>query len=159
MTAPPQIQPAQPDPQQMGPPILPDGTEQEIPELGVNALLRAVRECAEAGAANPSGAETRDYAQAALFYAQALVVLDPSLSQGGTPLQHDLALEQVRGQTQQNVAAIQGNTQVRVAHTQGEHALRLAKETAAAPTPSRTKTATVRRDQHGRTQSVDVTEH
>lgn len=147
MTAPPQL-----------PVLLPDGTEQEDPAVGVNALLRAIRQCAEDGSGNQSGGEARDFAQAALFYAQALVILDPQLSQGGTPLAHDVALAQIQGQTQQNVAAIQGETQKAVARTQGEHQLRAAKETAAAPTPSRTKVATVRRDLHGRLQSASVTE-
>jgi hypothetical protein len=50
---------------------------------------------------------------AALNFAQAIVVLDPSLSQGGTPLAHDIAIKSIEADTQKPVAAIQGETQVR----------------------------------------------
>jgi len=125
------------DPQQQngGPPILPGGTAQVDPAMVTNAILNAMEQCATAAAGTNSGAEAKDFLQAALFGAQAVVVLDPSLSQGGTPLEHDLALEQLRGQTQQNVAAIQGEAQKHVADVQAASQLRAAKETAAAPTP------------------------
>jgi hypothetical protein len=137
MTAPPQMAP----PQQIGPPVLQGGTSQEVPALGINAALRAFRIAAENSASEKSGAEAKDWAQAALNFAQAIVVLDPSLSQGGTPLAHDLALKGMEGETQKAVAAIQGETQVQVEHVRGQHALRQANETAKAPTPARTKVA------------------
>src|SRR4051794_16887529 len=90
-----------------GPPVLPDGTTQEDPDLGINAALRAFRVAAENSASEKSGAEAKDWAMAALNFAQAIVVLDPSLSQGGTPLAHDVAIKAMEGETQKAVAAIQ----------------------------------------------------
>jgi hypothetical protein len=116
-------------------PPLQDGTTQIDPMLVTNALLNAVQQCA-AGAASASGQDAKDYMTAALNGAQAIVILDPSLAQGGTPLQHDAMLEAQRGQTQENIARIQGATQVQVAHVSGEHALRTL--TLSGPT-SRTK--------------------
>lgn len=67
------------------PPTLPDGTVPEIAALGVNALLRAIRVCAEDGAAatQKDARETKELAAAALAFAQTLVVLDPTRLQGG----------------------------------------------------------------------------
>jgi hypothetical protein len=107
------------------------------PMAGVNEMLRAIQSCGSKAAGAQSAAEAKDFAAAALSFAQAIIVLDPSLSQGGTPLQHDLAMEAQRGQTQENVAQIQGQTQLAAEKIRGEHALRAAKETAAAPTPKK----------------------
>jgi hypothetical protein len=82
---------------QAPPPIVP-----EDPMQGVNEMLGAIRLCASKARGAQSAAEAKDFAAAALSFAQAIIVLDPSLSQGGTPLAHDLALEEVRGETQQN---------------------------------------------------------
>jgi hypothetical protein len=150
MTAPPQMNGQAP--------ILQGGTTQEDPSLGVNAALRAFRVAAENAAGEASGAEAKDWAAAALSFAQAIVVLDPQLSQGGTPLAHDAMLEQIRGETQQAVAQIQGEHAVRLEQVRGANALKQARETAAAPTPARTRVATVNRDPHGRMQSASVTE-
>lgn len=111
------------------------------PMAGVNEMLRAIQSCSSKAAGAQSAAEAKDFALAALNFAQAIVVLDPSLSQGGTPLAHDAALEQIRGQTQENVATIQGQHAVQLERLRGEHALRQAKETAAAPSPARGKAA------------------
>lgn len=137
MTAP--IQNGQPPQGPAGPP-LPDGTAQIDPRLVTNALLNAVQQCA-VGASTASGQDAKDFMAAALNGAQAIVILDPTLAQGGTPLQHDVMLEAQRGQTQENVARIQGETQVAVAQTSGMHALEQARERAAAPTPARRKMA------------------
>jgi hypothetical protein len=109
--------------QPQGPPILPGGTSQEDPAIGINAALRAFRIAAENCASEKSGAEAKDWAMAALNFAQAIIVLDPSLSQGGTPLAHDIAIKSIEADTQKQVAAIQGETQVQVEHVRGEHAL------------------------------------
>lgn len=150
MTAPPQMN--------GGPPPGPGGMVQEDPAVGVNALLRALRVAAENAAGTQSGAEAKDYGAAALSFAQAIIVLDPTRSQGGTPLQHDIALKTIDGQTQQAVATIQGDAAAKVAEVNGQHALRLAKETAAATTPAKTKSVSVRRDAHGRASSYSVSE-
>jgi hypothetical protein len=81
--------------QPQGPPILPGGTSQEDPAIGINAALRAFRIAAENCASEKSGAEAKDWAMAALNFAQAIIVLDPSLSQGGTPLAHDIAIKSI----------------------------------------------------------------
>lgn len=50
------------------------------------ALVRACRVCAENAASEDSAAEAKDYAQAALSFAQAVITLDPSrLAGGDTP--------------------------------------------------------------------------
>lgn len=148
MTAPPQMN--------GGPP---PGVAEMVPEdaaVGVNAILRAIRICAENSAGVQSGAEAKDFGTAALAFAQALIVLDPSLSQGGTPLAHDVAIKQLDGETQARVAQIQADAAARVADISGQHALRQAKETAAAKTPAKDKTVTVRRDAHGRASDYKV---
>lgn len=141
-----------------GGPVMPGAMVPEDPSAVTQALLRAARVAAENAAAVESGAEAKDFGQAALNFAQAVVVLDPSLSQGGTPVAHDIALEQIRGQTQQNVAQIQGDHAVAVENVRGAHALRAAKETAAAPTPAKRKTVSVQRDEHNRMSSATVSE-
>jgi hypothetical protein len=128
-------------------PILPGGQTMIDPALVTQELLGAIQEAARK-ARTASGQDCKDFASAALNLAQAIIVLDPSLSQGGTPLQHDLALKAVDGETQKAVAAIQGEAQVRVADVHGQHALRQARETAAAPTPR--KKLAVSRDGSGR---------
>jgi hypothetical protein len=131
---------------QAPPPIVP-----EDPMQGVNEMLGAIRLCAQKARGVGSAAEAKDFAAAALSFAQAIIVLDPSLSQGGTPLAHDLALEEVRGETQQAVAQIQGEHAVRLEQVRGQNALRQAKETAAAPTPA--KHITINRES-GRTSAT-----
>jgi len=143
-------------PAPQGPP-LPDGTVQIDPRLVTNALLNAVQQCA-VGASTASGQDAKDFLSAALNGAQAIVILDPTLAQGGTPLQHDVMLEAQRGQTQENIARIQGDTQVAVAHANGLHALEQAKARAAAPTPAKRKNVTVRRDSSGRATGASIEE-
>lgn len=137
MTAPPQMN-GQPPMQGPPPMVAPN------PDDVTAALLNAALQVAQKAAGTDNGAEAKDFGQAALNFAQAVVVLDPSLSQGGTPLQHDVALEAVRGQTQENVARIQGEHSVAVESVRGDNALRQAKEAAAAPTPAKTSVATTR---------------
>jgi hypothetical protein len=136
MTAPPQMAP-----QQIGPPILQGGTTQEDPALGINAGLRAIRIAFENIASEKSAQEAKDWAMAALNVAQAIVVLSPSVSQGGTPLEHDMAMKTLEGQAQQAVAQIHGQTQIAVEAQRGENARRQANEAAQAPTPARGKVA------------------
>lgn len=64
------------------------GVTAEDPARGVNALLRAIRVCAEDGtaAAGKDPRETKELAQAAQAFAQTLVLLDPTrLAGGDTP--------------------------------------------------------------------------
>jgi hypothetical protein len=129
-----------------GPPVLPGGQVQMDPAIVTNALLIAVKKAADAGAGAQDNRDIQAAAAAALSFAQAIVVLDPSLSQGGTPLAHDLALEQMRGETQ-----------VAVEKQRGDNAVRQAKETAAAPTPAKEKSVSVQRDANGRPSKYSVT--
>jgi hypothetical protein len=131
---------------QAPPPMVP-----EDPMQGVNEMLGAIRLCASKARGTQSAAEAKDFAAAALSFAQAIIVLDPSLSQGGTPLAHDLALEEVRGQTQENMARIQAEASIAQEHIRGANALKQAKETAAAPTPA--KHITINRES-GRTSAT-----
>jgi hypothetical protein len=68
--------------------------------------------------ASTSMAEAKDAADAVLKFAQAIVVLDPTLNQQGIPLDHELALKQVE--------------------MDGMERLEKAKQTAAAPQPAKT---------------------
>lgn len=124
--------PAQMNGNGQAPPIVP-----ENPMQGVNEMLGAIRLCATKARGSQSAAEAKDFAAAALSFAQAIIVLDPSLSQGGTPLAHDLALEESRGETQQAIAQIQAGASIQQERIRGENSLRQAKETAAAPTPKK----------------------
>jgi hypothetical protein len=130
-----------PMPQQ--PPVDPKGPLSE-------ALLQAQQlEVAETltrkAAGTESAAEAQAFADAALKLAQAVIILDPSLSQGGTPLVHDLVMQDKR-----NEGAVQVEAQ------RGANAVAQAKVAAAAPTPAKRKSVSVRRDGHGRATEYSV---
>lgn len=131
--------PQQPQPQ---PPVDPKGPLSE-------ALLQAQLEVAETltrkAAGTESAAEAQAFADAALKLAQAVIILDPSLSQGGTPLVHDLVMQDKR-----NEGAVQVEAQ------RGANAVAQAKVAAAAPTPAKRKSVSVRRDGHGRATEYSV---
>lgn len=118
-------------------PILSDGTNPVDPALVTNHLLNAIMGAAINASSTQSGAEAKDFLDAALKGAQAVVVLDPSLSQGGTPLDHDIVMKGMEGEAQQQIAHIQRQAAVEVEQQRGVNALAQAKETAAAPTPSK----------------------
>lgn len=135
------IDPNQPQAPQ-GPPTLPDGTLPVDPALVSNAILNALLQTARnAASSDKSGAEAQDYAQAVLNLSQAAVILDPALSQGGTPLAHDVTIKQIDGQNQATVAAIQAQAQVEVARHQSE-ASKSSQDAAAKPSPARSAVAT-----------------
>lgn len=134
----------------------PGNIQAQDPAEVSNALLIAIKTAAVMGQTAQDTREMDEAAKAALGFAQALIVLDPSLSQGGTPLEHDLALEQTRGDAQAQIAAIQAEGAARVETIRGEHAIRQAKEAASAPTPAKTKSVKVSRDGHGRATGYDV---
>lgn len=140
------------------PPPLPNGTVPEDPAMGVQAMLRAIRQAAENASGQKSSEEAKDWADTALKFAQAIVILDPSVSQGGTPLAHDIALKSIDHETQKAVAAINGDTQVQVEQVRGENQIRQAREAAMAPTPSKTKTVSIKRDGSNRASSYEVKE-
>lgn len=114
----------------------------EDPAQVTNALLHACRVAAEHSAMAEDTREMGEAAKAALAFAQAVVVLDPNLTQSGEPLDHQVALEQARAEGQ-----------VQVERVRGEHALEIAKANAAAPTP--TKSIRVKRDANGRAESYE----
>lgn len=148
MTAPPQMNgagPMLPQPQ-----MLPNGQTAEDPALVTQALLKAARTAAEKSL-TAQGQDSKDFGTASLNFVQALIVLDPSLSQGGTPLEHDVALKRIDQETQAIVADTQRRAAVEVADVNGHHALRKAQATAAAPTPS--KKITINRSNGGTTQA------
>jgi hypothetical protein len=93
------------------------GADQADPEAVTNALLWAVQRCAEKASTAADTREAAEALKAALAGAQAIVVLDPTLSQSGVPLDHELALEQTR--------------------QDGMLALEQARAAAAAPTPAK----------------------
>jgi hypothetical protein len=136
-----------------GPPTLPNGTLLEDPAMSVQAMLRGLRVSAENISGESSSEEAKDWADTVLKLAQAIVVLDPQVSQGGTPLAHDVAMKTIDHETQKAVATIHGQTQVQVEQVRGENQLRQAREVAAAPTPS--KKLAVRRDGAGRMTGID----
>jgi hypothetical protein len=93
------------DPEQMGPemmgpdaggmPVAPPMTQVD-PQDVTNELLRAVKIAAQNANAAQDMRETAEGARAALAFAQAMVILDPTLGQDGVPLDHQLALEDAR---------------------------------------------------------------
>lgn len=79
--------------------VLPGGVTAEDPLVVANALLHAIRVMAENASSEGAGgsaAEAKDFAAAAKSFADAFVVLDPSLSSDGVPLQHEREMEQMR---------------------------------------------------------------
>lgn len=64
-------------------PVLPNGVGMVDMVETTNALLRAVKVCAENSAGSQVSQESADYGTAALKFAQAVVMLDPSRLQGG----------------------------------------------------------------------------
>jgi hypothetical protein len=118
-------------------PVLSDGTNPVDPALVTNHLLNAIMQAAVNASSTHSGAEAKDYLDAALKGAQAVVVLDPGLSQGGTPLEHDVAMKALEGDTQQQIAHIQRQGAVEVEEQRGVNALAQARVTAAAPSPAK----------------------
>lgn len=108
------------NPQQTG------GAEIADPDAVTNALLWAVQRCAEKASTAQDTREAAEALKAALAGAQAIVVLDPGLSSGGTPLEHEIAMEQARSQGQLALEV-----------QRGENQIRQAKEAAAAPTPAK----------------------
>jgi hypothetical protein len=139
-------------PMQPNAPINQRGQQMMDPAMVTDALLRAA-ENAATKSLTAQGQDCKDFATAALNLAQAVVVLDPQLSQGGTPLEHDIALKSIDHETQARVATIQGQTAVAVEQVRGQNALAQAKETAAAPTPR--KRVTVNRE-NGRMTGMEV---
>src|SRR4051794_38922254 len=121
---------------QIGPQILPGGQTEIDPALVTQELLRAAQNAATKSLSS-QGQDCKDFATAALNFPQAVVVLDPTMSQGGTPLDHDIAMKTIDHETQKAVAAIQGDSAVRVEAVRGENQIRQAKEAAAAPTPAK----------------------
>lgn len=127
---------------------------QQVVMAQLDAVLMLTRKAA--GSGSVSAAEAKDFAQASLLIAQSLVVLDPSLSQGGTPLAHDVALEQTRQAGMVAAEQSRGQTAIQIEHVRGANQLRHAKELAAAPTPAKQRSVTVRRDGHGRPAGYDI---
>jgi hypothetical protein len=85
-----------------------------------------------------SGAEAKDWAQAALALTQTIALLDPTRDQQGIPLDHHVALEQMKADAQLQQVKEKARAQ--------------------APAPSGKKQVSVRRDQHGRANSYTVEE-
>lgn len=144
-------------PMQPNAPILPGGQTMTDPAMVTDAFLRAAQQAATKSL-TAQGQDCKDFATAALNFAQAVVVLDPQLSQGGTPLEHDMAMKGIDHETQKAVASIQGQAAVAVEQQRGENALRQARETAAAPSPAKKKSVRVARDGSGRASSYEVSE-
>lgn len=117
-----------------GPPVMVPPDPREV----TDALLRAVKVAAEQGSTAEDTRELGEAAKAALAFAQAIVVLDPSVTASGEPLQHAIDLENARAAGQ-----------LALEHTRGENAIEQAKEAAAAPTPR--KSVIARRSSDGST--------
>lgn len=82
--------------QQQAAPAAPGGQMLEDPAAVTNALLIACRRAAEAGAAAQDNRDIQAASAAALAFAQAIVVLDPTLDQQGVPLDHHAAIAQMQ---------------------------------------------------------------
>src|SRR5690348_13601761 len=104
--------------------------EQQLRDEATVQLLRAIISTANQAAVTQTPGEQEQAANAALHLAQALVILDPSLAQGGTPLAHDLAMEAQRGQNQLAVTQAQGAAAIQQERIRADAATKAA---AAAP--------------------------
>lgn len=104
------------------------------PHAVTQSLLRAIQLAADKATVATDTREMDECAKAALNFSQAVVLLDPTLSPDGVPLDHQLAMERVKGQ----------------------NALDQTKAKAAASTPAK-KTVRVGRDQQGRPSSYELT--
>lgn len=76
---------------QMPPPMV-----QQDPAEVTDALLRACKLAAQKASAAEDTREMGDAAKAALAFAQAIVILDPTLGSDGVPLDHQLALAEAQ---------------------------------------------------------------
>jgi hypothetical protein len=106
-------------------------------QLTPDQLERAIQVLTSKAIASSDPRESKEYAQAILAMAQAIVLLDPEVDTTGVPLEHHVDLERTR--------------------QDGALRLEQARQSAAAPTPSRRSVA-VRRDAHGRATGYDVAE-
>lgn len=70
------LQPSEPGPEMPEAPVSP--MLDLDPTAASQALLTAVQRCGEKGAGAPDSRETKEYATAALAFAQAIVTLDPT---------------------------------------------------------------------------------
>lgn len=114
-------------------------------------LLRAIERAAEDAAGAKDAREVRELGQAALSFAQAVAVLDPDVDQAGTSVEHQAALEELRGQQAHDRA-------IAVQELQGAQALEQAQAAAAAQPAATRRSVTVRRDDHGRPAAYDLSE-
>jgi hypothetical protein len=102
------------------------------PEAVTHALLQAVLNAANHANVATDARDMQSSADAALKFAQAIAILDPTIDPQGVPLSHHTALEEMRGQS----------------------ALEQARLKASAPTPS--KSVSVKRDGNGRATAYSV---
>jgi hypothetical protein len=113
-------------------------------DAAADALTAAALDVAETltrkAAGTDSAAEAKDFTAAVLNLAQTLVILDPSLAQDGTPLEHAVTLK-----------AMDTDARVKVEQVKGENAARQAREAARAQAeaPSPKKRLRVTRDNTG----------
>jgi hypothetical protein len=147
--------PMQPLPQNA--PILPGGQTMTDPAMVTDALLRAAQQAATKSL-TAQGQDCKDFATAALNFAQAVIVLDPQLSQGGTPLEHDMAMKGMDHETQKGRRDPGARRPSRSSSSAARTRLRQARETAAAPSPAKKKSVRVARDGSGRASSYEVSE-
>jgi len=68
------------------------------PEVVVHAMFQAILNAANAANTANDARDLQSASDAALKFAQAIVLLDPQLDPQGVPLSHHTALEQMRGQ-------------------------------------------------------------
>lgn len=126
MTAPPQNGNGMNPPQVPGNLPLPPATDTS---QAITMAIRTATILAQKAAGDDSAAEAKDYAQAVLFLAQAVAVLDPNKTQTGTPLDHEIKMEQLKqqGALNQQAATHQHELQKAKQHAMAQ---------AAAPSPA-----------------------
>lgn len=96
----------------------------------ISAGIKAAQHMAENASMDDSAAECRDYANAFLLLAQGVAVLDPNKTQTGTPLDHEIKMEQLKQQGALHQQAATHEHQLQKAKEQ-------ATEQAAAPSPGK----------------------
>jgi hypothetical protein len=152
MTAPPQ-QNGNGVPPGMNPPEVPGNIPNppaQDTSQAISELIAAVTTFTRFAQMDDSAAEAKDWMQSALFAAQSMAIIDPNKTQTGTPLDHEIKMEQLRQQGGLHLKQIDAQAGIEKAKHQAE----AAKASAQAPSPA--KKVQVQRDSSGRMSGATV---
>jgi hypothetical protein len=108
------------------------------PSVGVQEMLRAIENLAMKCSTEDRAGEAADYAHAALFFAQAIVTLDPGLGSNGENLAdqqtHETQLEQIKQEGENERARMRQATELQKSDQQARVQREQARAQRTAPT-------------------------